>query len=1402
MAYRKLTSILLLLPFMKRVIIVLALFVQTNSLPVFSQMLDYKFLKLGTEEGLSQRNINAIFQDSLGFMWFGTRDGLNKFDGYEFTVYKSNAENPKSLSNNFIESIVEVEGGKLLVGTNGGGLTIYDRATDDFTHYKHNKNDPYSLSNDNIYKVIRDHKGKIWIGTYGGGLNQFDQHTGRFIAYQHDVSDKNTLSNNLVTDVIEDKQGNLWIGTERGGLSLLDSTRKKFTHYQYNGDKDVIGSNYVRTLFCDSKGNVWIGTNSGLSLYDSNRDHFTTYKHDSKNINSVGHNVILSLAEDNDGNIWIGTENGGISILNPYTQQFVHLKSNPDDPYGLNNNSIYSLYKDKVGNMWVGTYRGGVNYSVYGGKRFKLFRHLFRNSNSLSHSNVLCFYEDKEGNFWIGTDGGGLNLFDRKTGQFSHYKHDPEDPTSISGNYVLSVLEDKENNLWAGTWGKGLNKLDRTNNTFTHYTHDPNNPHSISVNNTWTLLEDSKGNFWICTIFGGLNLFDKKTNQFKHYIHDEKVPNSLSMNNIHYIYEDSKGNLWIGLDGGGLELFDPENNGFIHFAHDFNDLKSLSNNNVNYIYEDNKGNLWIGTNGGLNLYNSSDNTFKLYNKGHGLPSDVINGILEDDNGLLWLSTNKGISCFDPLKGTFKNFDIDDGLQGNDFIHGSCYKARDGEMFFGGPNGFNAFYPDSIEDNDFIPPIVITNFQIFNEPVVINGKNSPLTKHITATKALALSYKQSAFSFEFAALNYYSPNKNEYAYMLEGFDKTWNYIGTKRSATYTNIDPGEYVFKVKGSNNDGYWNEEGTSIKIKIVPPFWQTWWFKALLALVVLSGLVFIYKIWIKIINKQKEALERQVEERTMQLAQLTEEERSARLEAEKARSEAEKANQAKSIFLATMSHEIRTPMNGVIGMTSLLEETALSDEQRDYTETIRHSGEGLLSVINDILDFSKIESGNMELEEHDFNLRNCIEEVLNLFAVKAAKANIDLLYKIDYNIPQQIIGDAHRLRQVLINLVGNAIKFTEKGEIFIGVSLAAPAEDYFYLKFIVRDTGIGIPPDKMGKLFKAFSQVDSSTTRKFGGTGLGLVICERLVKLMGGDIKVESQPHKETIFTFTIKAKLSQEPSINYIYYNHKAIEGKHILIVDDNETNQQILKSQIEDWKFNTDIASSARQALDIMDGKHIDLVISDRQMPDMDGIALAKAIKAAHPPTPIILLSSIADEEHKRFKNLFAAILSKPVRQHELYNTVINQFKYYKKKIKTDLIDEKKLLSTDFAQQHPQTILVAEDNLVNQKLAAVILNKLGFEADMAIDGEQVLAMARQKHYDVILMDVQMPKMDGVEATQIIRKEFKKQPIIIAITANAMQGDKEKCLEVGMDDYISKPIKMEELVQVLKKWYSFKQN
>ena len=1357
----------------------------------------FKFEHLLADAGLSQSNVISILQDSRGFMWFGTRDGLNKYDGYKFTVYKNDPKNKNSISNNYVPDIIESSNGDLWIATWGGGLNRFDREKGIFNSYKHDANNKNSISGNFITAVKEDKNGNLWIGTEAAGLDMYEKRKGIFIHYKFNSNNTQSISDDFIRTIYEDKEKNLWVGTMHGGLNLFNANSKTFTRFQHD-DKiaSSLSFNDVYTIFEDSKHQMWIGTNGGgVDLFDR-KSKFQHYKNDTHNPNSLCRDQAHVINEDDDNNIWIGTENGGLSILNPATGIFNTYVYDEIDNTSLSNNSIYSICKDNKGNMWLGTFSEGVSF-INRDNQFVHFKHT-SSKNSLSDNKILCIYEDSKKNIWIGTDGGGINLFDPVTGNFTHYIHNPANQNSICGNYVLNICEDSQHNLWIGTWADGITVYNKDKNTYKHFKNDPADPNSLSSNNAWNVYEDKDKNMWVGTYGGGLNKYNQNSNSFSRYKYDEKNTAGISSDRIYSIYDDNNGHLWIGTDGGGLNVFDKKTSTFKHYLNDDNNKNSLASNSVGHMYQDEKGILWIATASGLTALDLKTNVIKNYTTEDGLPSNNIFGIIKDDNGNLWISTSRGVSRFNQKTMTFKNYGMVDGLQGNEFKDQAFCKSSSGAFYFGGNNGFNMFYPNKIAVPSFDPPLVLTGFRILNKevPVASDSVKSPLKKDITETKSITLPYNNSVIEFEFASLNYTNGEKKRYAYMLEGFDKTWNESSTKRSASYTNLDPGTYIFKVKGLDNAGQWSSHILNLQLIITPPFWLTWWFKLLVAISIVGGCIGFYKIRMRTIKAQKRVLEVQVEERTKQLVHSTQEEQKARLEAEKARQDSELANQAKSVFLATMSHEIRTPMNGVIGMSSLLAETILTEQQRDYTNTITTCGESLLNVINDILDFSKIESGNMEVEKEDFNLRACIEDVLDIFGTKAAGIGIDLVYQIDNNVPLQIVGDDLRLRQILTNLVSNAMKFTHKGEVFVGVHLVESGEENLILQFEVRDTGIGIPPEKLGRLFKAFSQVDSSTTRKYGGTGLGLAISEKLVKLMEGEVHVESEVGQGSTFSFTIKTAVGKKVLKAYTQYDMADLQNKRILVIDDNMTNLAILKSQLELWKLIPVLADSAEGGLDVLSrDTQIDLVLTDMQMPYMDGIELAKNVRKQYPSLPVILLSSVG-EDYKDKSQLFNSILNKPVRQHVLSRHILNALHPQNNSLAAEKSIQQKL-PANFSEKYPLEILIAEDNVINQKVILHILHKLGYKPGLAGDGAKAVNEARQKRYDIILMDMQMPEMDGLQATRFIRENLEWQPIIIALTANTMQGDQEECLNAGMNDYISKPVKLEELTNKLEKWH-----
>jgi PAS domain S-box-containing protein len=839
----------------------------------YSRANEIQFERISIESGLSQSSVLSILQDHRGFLWFGTYQGLNRYDGYNFKIYKTDPDDPNTISSNSILCLMEDHLGEIWIGTEDG-LNRFDRKKEQFISYKNDPNDANSLSNNFVRYIFEDRSGVLWIATYGGGLDQFDREKETFIRYRHDPDDPKSLDDDLVLAILEDSRGNLWIGTN-AGLNLFDREKKEFIQNQGGiGDPYGMIRNGVWRIHEDKAGILWFGTwRGGLIRYDPKTKNFRQYRNNPADPNSLSDNIVRSICEDSQGNLWVGTNKGGVDILDPYSvgktkDQFFHCQNDRINPRSLSSNSILSLLRDRSGIVWVGTDFGGINKYDPGKKKFRHYRNLLNDPHSLNNNLVTAIYEDSQGIIWLGTNGGGLNRFDRKRNQFKHYVHDPLDSASLSDNIVRSICEDKFNRLWIGT-DNGLNRFDPVHKNFVIYRSSPDDPTTLVNNDVWTLYKDKAGNLWIGTVVG-LCRFDYEKEQFIRYLHNDYHPESLSDNFIWAICEDSEGMIWIGTNSGGLNHFDPVKGTFIHYKAMREDTGSLSNNKVLSIHKDHTGTLWFGTVNGLNKWNRDTQTFSHYSVQDGLPSNTIQAMLEDDHGNLWIATHNGLSRFDPRSENFRNYFESNGLQSNEFDVNACCKLKSGEMLFGGVNGFNLFHPDSIKIDLNIPDVVITNFQIYNKPVRIGeGKDGRtiLKQAISETDEITLSYKDNFFSLEFAALHYAAPKDNLYAYLMEGFEKGWNYIGAdRRFVTYTNLPSGKYTFRVKAANNDGLWNEKGASLRITITPPFWQTVGFRGFAILTGIFVIITIYQARTRAIRKRNKKLEERVAERTAKL--------------------------------------------------------------------------------------------------------------------------------------------------------------------------------------------------------------------------------------------------------------------------------------------------------------------------------------------------------------------------------------------------------------------------------------------------------------------------------------------------------------------------------------------------------
>ncbi|NOZ46520.1 MAG: response regulator [Chlorobi bacterium] len=1204
---------------------------------LFAQINRINFQKISLEQGLSQSSVNCIIQDKTGFIWFGTQEGLNKYDGYQFKVYKHIYNDSTSLNHNKIYSLLLGKQGYIWIGTRAG-LSKYDPITNKFRNYFPSKNTP--LKNE-ILSLYQDEKFNIWIGTKDGVFS-FNHVNNEFTEY---IDNDNKEENYRVRLIYQDSKGTIWLGTDNG-LVKVNREVKSLEKIKIFPEKNY----YINQIAADSSDDIFLCTNYGLYkisksfLYD-----------DSINLSNAHYilsnkNVLQVLKSGNE--LWIGTEDDGLYLVNTSDNSIKHIFNDENNLNSLSSNRILSIFKDKTNIIFVGTDGGGINKYDKLSNKFNTVLVSPNNSKSNKFSSILSIMQSSNGLIYIGTYGDGFGYYDPKTNGFNFYKHNKQITNSLSNNNVFALYEGENNYIWVGTY-MGLNRFSPNSMTFKTFTHSTNT-NSISDDKIRAIYEDNEGILWVGTYNGGLNKFNESTNIFTSYMHDVDDNQSISSNLVFCIYPENDSILWIGTYNY-LNRFNKKSEKFKHFSLSKKEYGLEKENLIFSIYKSKKGIFWVGTDRGLFLFEKKSGTFKPFINSNKFRSTVIYGILEDNNNNLWVSTNDGISKIDS-NNEVRNYDMKDGLQSNEFNIGAYYKSKNGELFFGGINGFNYFNPLNVKDNLYKPEIIITDIKVFNTPLTI-GDRKGFTKQAFLIDSIEFNYDDDVISFEFSALHFSNPEKNKYAYKLEGFDVNWNYIGNKRDVTYTNLDPGSYVFKIRASNNDGVWNNVGKSLVVNIRPPFWQKWWFY-IIEIFIVFIIIFIYiRLRINKLKHDKKILEENVRMRTNQIneqkkvlekALKTNIEQKNELEIalqfnkkqtkrlELANEEIKTNSKLKEVFLANMSHEIRTPLNIVVGFTNLLKNTKLSDKQQNYLNNIITSSNNLLVLINDILDFSKIEAKKLILENVEFNFRETINNIVSLILVNTNKKNIDFYQIIDNTIPEYLYGDPVRLHQILINLIGNAIKFTNSGGLIkLDIDIGDTKSDSIALNFRVSDTGIGMTKEQLNTIFESFTQASSDTSRKYGGTGLGLAIVKQLVTLYGGTITVESLPEKGSSFIFSLNFGIVKNRNKKKEILNKtkpEKIGDLSILLVEDNIVNKMLAVDTILMYndKIKIDHAENGKIAIEKLNEYSYSLIIMDVQMPVMDGYKTTDYIRnKMHEPKskiPILGMSAHALQKEK--------------------------------------------------------------------------------------------------------------------------------------------------------------------------------
>jgi signal transduction histidine kinase/ligand-binding sensor domain-containing protein/DNA-binding response OmpR family regulator len=1205
------------------------------------------FRHLTIADGLSQNSVSSILQDSRGFMWFGTKDGLNRYDGYNYLVFRHDPFDPATISDSEVTALFEDRDGRLWVGTRTGGLNRFDRDRERF----HRHGSGFGAS---VTAIAQDTAGDLWVGTDGAGLlrlrrSEADRAGGKWDRFTHDPADPASLGNDRVQAVLVDRRGTLWAGT-RAGLDRLDAGSRGFTRYTSGPGSPVqLIDASIFALLEDDEGRLWMGSTPGISVLDTDRTGIRHHYHRYRTFR-YGWGEVIDMLRDRTGRFWISTHSE-LMRFDPGTGDFQYLRPDPLNVTGINTTLPTALYQDRSDVIWVGTNGYGINVHDPKGERFRTFRRPATRPYRQSGFSVYTLFEDSGGDVWI--DAGILYRWNRRTGEFVSYETTSDRPDDFGNTRVYSLLEHPRGFLWAGT-DRGLFHHQIATGRSRQYRHDPADPGGLPERQVKGVFRDRDGTLWVATENYLAKLLDPASGRFVSYPYNERPTTDTWT--FPSLVQTGDGHLWFG-SLQGLVRFDPRSESFRHYRNDPGNPTSLGHDAVRAVLRDPLQPdriLWIGTGGGgLNRLDIETGTFSRYTTAQGLPNNVVYGVLPDDAGHLWLSTNRGLARFDPGTGAVRSFEAADGLQSNEFNSGAAFRSGSGELFFGGIYGFNHFRPEDIRDNPHAPEAVITGLRRLNRREVVGDSGSILDRSIVETTSLRVSARDNVLIFEFAALDYSAPARNRYAYRMVGFNDVWIDAGDTRTATYTNLPPGSYTFQVRGSNNDGVWNEAGTSLELRILPPWWQTRW---------AYGIYFVLVVGL-VLGVRRYEMNR------IRLRHLAKQERE---QAERLR----EVDGARSRFFANVSHEFRTPLTLTLGPLDDLRagfHGPLAPAMAEQVELAHRNAGRVLELIDQLLEVSRLEAGSTPLRARRVELGAFVARLGEAFQPLAERRSIALSLEVPEE-PLAVFADPVHLERVLANILSNAFKFTQTGGT-VWVSLGAEPT---VARISVRDDGPGIAPADLPHVFDRFYRGNESAARHQPGTGIGLALARELVALHGGRLDVESEEGSGSTFTLTLRLgrdHLAPEQVVDDgpiddwsprlplpLASVEEPLPGASadsaqagipddvttVLVVEDNAELRTFIRTHLQ-ARFRVVEAADGLQGLEL--ARHVlpDLVLSDIMMPGLDGYALCRALKE-DPETdfiPVILLTARAASEDRMagLREEADAYLTKPFQVEEL-------------------------------------------------------------------------------------------------------------------------------------------------------------